>query len=88
MGSSIGSLVFWVASLAFAFYCYQDLQKHSDETMQAAGTPKQTALIIIIVGGVCCWLGLVYYWFAIKPKADAAEQGGAGGYPGGYPPAS
>jgi len=84
MGSTLVSLVIWGASLAFAFYCYQDLQKHSDETMEAAGTPKQTALIIIIVGGLCCLLGSLYYWFVVKPKADAIESGGA---PGGYPPA-
>lgn len=70
---------FWlIVQLALAYFCYTDLQKHSDSAFESAGTPKQTALIIIIVG-VFCWLGLAYYWFAIKPKVEAAE--GSGGLP-------
>jgi len=87
--SNLISIIWWVAWLAFGIYCIMDVQKHSEEAFQAAGTPKQTALILAIVGTVCCGFVNLYYWFGIKPKVEAAEQGGAaGGYPpGGYPPA-
>jgi hypothetical protein len=83
--TSLISLVWWVAWLAFGIYCIMDWQKHSEQAFEAAGTPKNTALIIIIVGLLCCFIGTLYYWFAIKPKVDAAEAGGVGG-PTGYPP--
>ena len=87
MGNLI-SLIWWVAWLAFGVFCIMDTQKHSEEAFQAAGTPKQTALIITIVGTICCGFVNLYYWFGIKPKVDAAEAAGGGGYPGGgYPPA-
>jgi hypothetical protein len=80
------STLIWIVQIAAGIYCILDVQKHSEEAFQAAGTPKQTALILTIVGLVCCWPVLLYYWFGIKPKVDAAE--GAGGYGGGgYPPA-
>jgi hypothetical protein len=78
--SSILSLVIWLACVGFGIYCIMDVQKHSDAAFEAAGTPKQTALIITIVGTACCLIGSLYYWFGIKPKVDAAEAGG------GYPP--
>ena len=71
----------WIVAIVAAVFCYLDWQKHSDAAFEAAGTPKQTALILIIVGGLCCWLTLIYYYFFVKPKVDAVEQGG------GYPPA-
>jgi len=73
------SLIIWVIQIAAAVYVYQDIQKHSDAAFEAAGTPKQTAIILAVVGALCCWLTLVYYWFAVKPKVEAAE--GAGGFP-------
>lgn len=75
------STIVWIVQIAAAVYCYMDIQKHSDAAFEAAGTPKQTALILTIVGGLCCWLTLIYYWFAVKPKVEAAEAGG------GFPPA-
>ena len=62
--------------------CILDVSKHSDAAFEAAGTPKQTALILKIVGTVCCGFVNLYYYFGIKPKVDAAEAGG------GYPPAA
>jgi len=87
--TSVLSLVIWLAFLAFGIVCILDVQKHSEEAFQAAGTPKQTALIITIAGTVlaCGCIGIaasLYYWFGIKPKVEAAE--GAGGATG-YPPA-
>jgi len=76
------SAIWWIAWLAFGIVCILDVQKHSDAAFEAAGTPKQTALIISIVGTVCCFAGSLYYWFGIKPKVEAAEAGG------GYPPAA
>ena len=76
------STVIWLAGVGFGIYCIMDVQKHSEAAFEAAGTPKQTALIITIVGTVACCLGIgasLYYWFGIKPKVDAAEAGG--GYP-------
>ncbi len=84
MASTGISLIIYVAWLAFGVFCILDVQKHSEESFQAAGTPKQTALIMTIVGLLCCGLVNLYYWFGVKPKVDAVEQGGA---PGGYPPA-
>lgn len=75
------SAIFLIIQIAAAVYCYMDMQKHSDAAFEAAGTPKQTSLILIIVGGLCCWLTLIYYYFVVRPKVEAVEQGG------GYPPA-
>jgi hypothetical protein len=81
------SVIWYVAWIAFGIYCVMDVQKHSEEAFQAAGTPKQTALILTIVGILCCGFVNLYYYFVLRPKVEQAEQGGAGGYPGGYPPA-
>ena len=70
-----------LALFVFSIFCIIDVTKHSDAAFEAAGTPKQTALILTIVGLVCCGFISIYYWFGIKPKVDAAEAGG------GYPPA-
>lgn len=80
IGILIVQLVIGLAVLAFSILCIVDVTKHSDAAFEAAGTPKQTALIITIVGLLCCLLANLYYWFAIRPKVIAAEQGGAGGY--------
>jgi hypothetical protein len=53
-----------------------DFTKHSDQAWAAAGQDKTQALIVIIVGFVCCNLVALYYWFSIKPKLAAVEQGG------------
>ncbi len=84
--TNLFSLVIYVAWLAFGIYCILDVQKHSEEAFQAAGTPKQTALILTIVGLLCCGLVNLYYYFIVRPKVEAVEQGG-GAAPGGYPPA-
>ena len=70
-----------LALFIFSIFCIIDVTKHSDAAFEAAGTPKQTALILTIVSAVCCGFISLYYWFGIKPKVDAAEAGG------GYPPA-
>lgn len=80
IGILIVQLVVGLVVLAFSIWCIIDVTKHSDQAFEAAGTPKQTALIITIVGLLCCVLANLYYWFAIRPKVIAAEQGGAGGY--------
>lgn len=73
------SAIWWIAWLAFGIICIMDVQKHSDAAFEAAGTPKQTALILTIVGTVCCGFVNLYYYFGIKPKVEQSE-GGAGGY--------
>jgi hypothetical protein len=70
-----------LASLVFGIFCIIDVTKHSDAAFEAGGMPKQTALILTIVGTLCCLFVNLYYWFAVRPKVVAAEQGG------GYPPA-
>jgi len=75
------SSIIWIAQIAFAIVCILDMQKHSDAAFESSGTPKQTALILNILGLICCWGFSLYYWFGIKPKVEAAESGG------GYPPA-
>ena len=79
--STTVSVIWGLAWLAFGIVCILDVQKHSDAAFEAAGTPKQTALILAIVGTVCCGFVNLYYYFGIKPKVEAAEAGG------GYPPA-
>jgi hypothetical protein len=80
-GINLLSYAIGLAFFVFSIFCIIDVTKHSDAAFEAAGTPKQTALIITIVGLVCCGFVNLYYWFGIKPKVDAAEAGG------GYPPA-
>lgn len=73
----------------FGIFCIIDVTKHDEAPFQAAGTPKNTALILTIVGLLCCGFVNLYYWFGIRPKVLQAEQG-MGGAPGGYqqpPPA-
>jgi len=74
-------IIWGLASLAFGIYCIIDVTKHSDAAFEAGGMPKQTALILTIVGTLCCLFINLYYFFAVRPKVEAAEQGG------GYPPA-
>jgi len=64
-----------------SIFCIIDVTKHSDAAFETAGTPKQTALIITIVGLVCCGFINLYYWFGIKPKVDAADATGGYGTP-------
>jgi hypothetical protein len=79
---SLGYSVVGLAFFVFGIFCIIDVTKHSDAAFEAGGMPKQTALILTIVGTICCGFINLYYWFAVKPKVDAAEQGG------GYPPAA
>jgi hypothetical protein len=75
--------VIGIALLAFHIYVLVDLLKYSDGTWLAAGQNKTTWIVLWVVSW-CCSLTLVLdlvYWFAIRPKLQAADAGGAGGYP-------
>lgn len=56
-----------------------DYTKHTDAAWAASGQNKSTALVVIILGFVCCGLLALYYWFSIKPAVTAAEQPGWNG---------
>jgi hypothetical protein len=72
---AIGGLIS-LALFILAIMNVIDFTKHSDQAWEASGTPKQTALIIIILQFVCCGLLALYYKFSIQPKVTAAEGGG------------
>lgn len=77
IGILLISLVVMVISLALfviSILSIIDTTKHSDQAFVAAGTTKQTALIISILGLVICGVLGAYYWWGIKPKVIAAEQ--------------
>ena len=80
MGSTVFSLVLFVAQIAAGVYCIMDMNKYPESTIEAAGQKKQTVLIILIASTACCWIGLLYYWFGLKPKFEQVSGGTAGGY--------
>ncbi len=76
--------------LAVHIFVLMDILKHSDAAWAASGQQKGLWIGLWVLG--FCSGGLIIdliYWFAIRPKLVAAEQGG-GGYPppgpGGYAP--
>jgi H+/Cl- antiporter ClcA len=82
---SIILLVIGIALFAFHIYVLVDLLKYSDGTWQATGQNK-TLWIVLWVLTLCCGFALILdliYWFAIRPKLQAAGAGPGG--PGAYP---
>ena len=78
-------LVIGIALLAFHIYVLVDLLKYSDGTWQVTGQNK-TLWIVLWVLTLCCGFALILdliYWFAIRPKLQAAGSGP--GAPGSYP---
>jgi len=72
----------WVTGWIVSIMGLIDNGKHEEPAYIAAGTTKQTAMILCIVGLVACFPVGLYYWFGIRKKVLAAEAGGAGGAPG------
>lgn len=89
-GLAIGFLILYLLALLVGLLLFVwtilsavDLFKHPDPVWAAAGQNKTTAIVVLAVGFfVCCNLGAPYYWFAVKPKLEEAERGGAAGYSG------
>jgi hypothetical protein len=80
-----------IAVLVLQILVIIDILKHSDAAWQVSGQNKTTWIVLWVVGW-CCGFAVVIdliYWFAIRPKLQAAAAGGGGypGGPGGYPPA-
>ena len=88
----IFSLIFGVIGLALLvwhIYIFIEMLKFSDAQWLGAGQNK-TLWIVLWLLTLCCGFSLILdliYWFAIRPKLQAAGTGygGGGGYPG-YPP--
>jgi hypothetical protein len=77
------SLVISIGLLVFHIYVLVDLLKYSDGVWLASGQNKTTWIVLWVVSW-CCGLTLILdlvYWFAIRPKLQAAESTGGGGYP-------
>ncbi len=85
-GLGIGILILYLIGAVIGLACFVinilniiDYTKHTDAAWAASGQSKSTALVVIILGFVCCNLLALYYWFGIKPSVTAAEQPGWNG---------
>lgn len=71
----------FVVSVLCAVVIYKDKTKFGEEAWQASG---QNNTLWVVLGFFLGLVGLAIYWFAIRPKVDAAaRQIGYGGYSGG-----